>query len=150
MRGRSAARRRAPPGAASWRGRSGPAWCSRVCRKSQSQRIRTVSKDQEGMKEPTPTAEDTQLSLQATNTRISVDHSLYMQSRIKYQKKGEQICKIHRIKSEDPDFAFSSLVIIKSGNKEIGASIFYHLKQKKFASSKQRKHVNQPSYILQK
>ncbi len=26
------------------------------------------------MKEPTPTAEDTQLSLQATNTRIAVDH----------------------------------------------------------------------------
>ena len=29
---------------------------------------------------------------------------------------------MYRKKSEDPDFAFSSLVIIKSGNKEIGAS----------------------------
>ena len=76
------------------------------------------------MKEPTPTAEETQLSLQATNTRISVDHCLYMQSRIKYQKKGEQICKIYRIKSEDPDVTFSSLVVIKSENKEIGASTF--------------------------
>ena len=39
-----------------------------------------------------------------------------------------QIVQLYRIKSEDPDFAFSSLVSIKSENKEIGFSNFYLLK----------------------
>ena len=67
---------------------------------NRSERIRAASKDQEGMTEPTPTAREAQLTLQAPSKTVSAYTDNDLQSRIKYQMKGEQICRIIRIKAE--------------------------------------------------